>query len=139
MFIAEGGARQESGLVKANRRLGKLPSLAGRVAITSSGGGKTKRQNFIRAAFIAKKKYGGFILGDKNSNGSRTLSLITSITKTKKGVKIKRTPLYSVKNGRAVKVHQTNFMQRASHESAMQMNKFFVANAQLQFKKYLTT
>lgn len=144
-FIAEEGARSSGGLVKPNRRLGKLPSLTGKVAVTSSKGMvrgklrtiKSKKQRFIRAAFLAKSKFGGFVLGNKNNNGSRTLSIISSITSTGDGIKIKRTPLYNVNKGRAVKVNATNFMKRASYESSMDMNKMFIANAQLQFKKHL--
>jgi len=147
-FIAEEGAREgANGLVKANRRLGKLPSLTGKVAVASSMGMvrskmrtiKSKKQRFIRAAFLAKKKFGGYVLGNKNNNGSRTLSIITSISSNKSGdVKFKRTALYNVNKGRAVKVKSTNFMKRASYESSLEMNKMFVANAQLQFKKHLS-
>lgn len=146
-FIAEDGARKSSGgLVKANRRLGKLPSLAGKVAVASSKGMvrgklrtiKSKKQRFLRAAFMAKKRFGGFVLGNKNNNGSRTLSIITAISSKDGSIKLKRTPLYNVNKGRAVKVKSTNFMKRASYESSLEMNKMFIANAQLQFKKHLS-
>ncbi len=145
-FIAESGARSGTGLVKPNKRLGNIPNLNSKVAVSSSKGMvrgklqniKSKKQMFIRAAFMAKKKFNGYVLGNKNNNGSKTLSLITSISSNKSGsIKINRTPLYSINKGRTVKVHYTNFMKRASYESAMDMNKMFIANAQLQFKKYL--
>ncbi len=146
-FIAEDGARKVAGgLVKPNRRLGKLPSLSGKVAVASSKGMvcgklrtiKSKRQMFIRAAFLAKKKFGGYMLGNKGNRGSRTLSIISSISNSGGKVTFKRSPLYNVNKGRAVKVNATNFMKRASHESSLEMNRFFIANAQLQFKKHLT-
>jgi len=146
-FIAEDGARQtKGGLVKANRRLGKLPSLTGKVAVASSMGMvrgkmkpiKSKKQRFIRAMFLAKKKFGGYVLGNKNNNGSKTLSLITELSNSGGNIKFKRTPLYNVNKGRAVKVKETNFMKRASYESSLQMNKMFISNAQLAFKKHLS-
>ncbi len=146
-FIPEEGARSGAGgLVKPNRRLGKLPSLTGRVAVSSSRGLiggkmkviKSKKQRFIRAAFMAKKRFGGFVLGNKNSNGSRTLSIISSISSSGGHVNIKRSPLYNVNKGRAVKVSATNFMKRASYESGLEMGNMFIKNAQLQIKKHLT-
>ena len=145
-FIAESGARSGTGLVKANRRLGNIPNLNGKVAAVSSHGlvrGKLKpiksrKQRFIRAAFLAKKSFRGYVLGSKNNNGSQTLSIINSITRSGGRVIIKRTPLYSFNKGRTVKANITNFMKRASYESAMEMNKMFIANAQLQFKKHLS-
>lgn len=146
-FIAEDGARATpGGLVKPNRRLGKMPSLTGKVAIASSMGMvrgkmrtiKSKKQRFIRAAFMAKKKFGGYLLGNKNNNGSKTLSIITAISGGGGNFQFKRTPLYNVNKGRAVKVKETNFMKRASYESSLQMNKMFISNAQLQFKKHLS-
>jgi hypothetical protein len=145
-FIAEEGARVGgTGLIRSNRYLKKLPSLTNRVAVSQAYGrigGKLRRigsnkQRFIRAAFLAKKKYNGFVLGNKNKNGARTLSIISSITSKNGKVIIKRTALYSVKAGRRVKVNATNFMQRASYESGLKMDKMFIENAQERFVKHL--
>lgn len=145
-FIAEEGARGGSGLVKPQRRLGNMPNLLGKVAVSSGKGMvrgklraiKSKKQRFIRAAFMAKKKFGGFVLGGKNNNGSKTLSIITSISSSGGSINIKRAPLYNVNKGRVVKVKATNFMKRASYESGLQMNNMFIKNAQSQFLKHLS-
>lgn len=147
-FIPETGARSGEtnlGLVKPNRRLRKLPRLTDKVAMTSNYGFfkgkmkrlKSKKQSFIRAAFLAKKRFGGFVLGNKNKNGNRTLSIISSITSNGDSVEIKRTALYNVRNNRKVKVDATKFMERASYESGLKMNEMFIKNAQARFIKHL--
>lgn len=148
-FVPEEGARagdKKNGLVKANRRLGKLPSLINRVSITSTKGKtksgrmfsiKSRKQRFIRAAFVAKKQFNGFILGNKNRNGNRTLSVISSLIKRGNTISMKRAALYNVKNGRAVKVKATQFMKRASYESGLMMEYFFIKNSQEKIIKHL--
>lgn len=147
-FIAEKGARGGStlGLIKPNRQLKKLPSLINRVAVTNGYGRfngklkkiKSKKQRFIRAAFVAEKKFGGFVLGNKNANSNRSLSVITSIGSDGDHVSIKRTALYNVRNGRRVKVGATQFMKRASFESEVKMDGFFIRNAQKRFVRHLS-
>lgn len=148
-FVAEEGARvsdKKTGLVKANRRLGKLPSLLNRVAITGPKGKtktgkmfsiKSRKQRFIRAAFMAKKQFNGFILGNRNRSGNRTLSVISSLVKRGNTISIKRAAFYNVKDGRAVKVKATQFMKRASYESGLRMEYFFIKNSQEKIAKHL--
>lgn len=97
-----------------------------------------KKQAYIKAALVAKKLHGdeAYVLGNAK-NGKRTLSRINSITtdaKTRQ-LKIDRTPLYTYKQGRAVKVDPTNFMKRASHETQSKMDAIFIKEAQKQFER----
>lgn len=146
-FIAQKGARINNKMVRANAR---LDAIKGQKYIKVSNHGKTKsgnsttissrKQQFIRAAIMAKKINGenAFVLGGLNANGNRTLSKINSISQNIKSKKlvIDRTPLYSVKKGRMVNVKASNFMKRASLETALNINTFYIAQAKKQFEKY---
>lgn len=117
-----------SKVVKANRIASKLS-------------GRNKKQAFIRAAIMAKKLHGdeAYVLGNAK-NGKRTLSRINSVStdlKTRK-LKIDRTPLYTYKQGRIVRVKPTDFMKRASQETQSQMNAIFIKEAQKQFERNAT-
>lgn len=93
---------------------------------------RKKKQQFIRAAFMAKKLYpnNALVLGNF-VDGVATLSRIISIRKTKGGeLKIKRKALYTYRKGRKVKIEKTGFMKRASHESGLKLEHYFANNAQ---------
>ena len=83
-----------------------------------------------------------YVLGGRNSNGSRTLSAVNFVrtsgrfTKGKHNLEISRTPIYSIKKGRAVSVSPTNFMKRASMETGKKLDSFFIKQAQKQFDKF---
>lgn len=103
-------------------------------------GNFSKKQKFIRAAFVAATQFGknGFVLG--NSYGGRqTLSRIDSLSSNLRTGKleIKRTPLYTYVKDRKVGVKSTGFMKRASHETALNMDTYYITNARKQFEKYL--
>lgn len=107
----------------------------------------SKQQKYIVAAIVAKRKYGAnaFVLGNKR-DGKRTLSLIDEVFETgrskQKGksgrsTKVFRTPLYSYVNGFAAKVKPKNYAKRAAHETGLNINKFFIQEAQRRFDKAL--
>jgi hypothetical protein len=132
--------KSASKLVKKKNRLGEidLSKVVKANRIASKLSGKNKKQAFIRAAIMAKKLHGNeaYVLGNPK-NGKRTLSRINSIStnlQTRK-IEIDRTPLYSYKQGRAVKVSATNFMKRASFETQSQMSAMFIKEAQKQFER----
>lgn len=139
-FVAMRKARGGRGNVRAAFRLEEIK----RSKVIRAGGGRSKKQNFIRAAFVAAK-LGGYVLGNKDSRGSRTLSIINEIwgstrrsnLRSSRKLMIKRTALYRVKGKRVVKVNRTNFMQRAAMESALNINAFYIQQAQKQFAKYI--
>lgn len=148
-FIAMRPARVGNKMVRANARLSAIKDKIVKTSRVGKGKGgklisvKSKKQQFIRAAFFAEKKYGkaAFVLGGRSSNGGKTLSLINEIrgsgryTRNKYNLEISRTPLYNVKKGRAISVNPTNFMKRASLETGLQISKFFIAQAEKQFNK----
>lgn len=148
-FIAMRPARVGNKMVRANARLGAIKDKIVKTSRIGRGkGGKTisvksKKQQFIRAAFFAEKKYGqsAFVLGGRSSGGGRTLSQINDIrgsgryTRGKYNLQITRTPLYNVRKGRAVTVNATNFMKRASLETGLRISDFFMEQAKKQFNK----
>lgn len=139
-FIAMRSARNGRGNVRENFRLHEL----NKSKIVRAGGGRSKKQNFIRAAFVAAKT-GKALLGNKDSKGSRTLSMINEIwgstrrseLRSSRRLMIKRTPLYRVKGNRVVIVKRTDFMKRASNESALNLNAYYIQQAQKQLAKYM--
>ena len=143
-FIAMDAARAGSSpnrLVKLSNRISELDDIinvsrrfAGKKRI------KSKKQRWIRAAIMAKKLHGekAFVLGNMKS-GRRTLRRIDRISTnvaTRK-LEIKSTPVYSFKNGRSVAVKSTGFMRRAAHETAMNMDFMFIAEARKEIKRIL--
>lgn len=124
--------RRDSGKVKSDFRIGNLKN----VVDATKSKGKSRKQRFIKSAFMAKKLYGNnaFVLGNP-SKGKRTLSRIDEITKTGTGLKIRRTAVYSYEKGRTVKVTQTGFMKRASMESRLRTERVFVDMAEKQLKR----
>jgi hypothetical protein len=149
-LIAMRTARVNNKMVMANAR---LSSLKGKtfIKVSSIGKGKfgkrihiaSRKQMFIRAAIQAEKMFGknAFVLGNRNGNGSRTLSRINEIRTSGRFTKnnpieINSTPLYNVKKGRVTNVSATNFMKRASMATGLNINRFYIAQAQRQFEKF---
>lgn len=118
--------------VRANYRLADLKNVINSNKVNSPN----KKQRFIRASFAAKKAYGNkaFVLGNIRGGGRLTLSKINSIRSNRRNVLIKRTPVYSYKKGFVAKVKRTDFMRRASEESGLKINQFFINQAEKQFK-----
>lgn len=97
----------------------------------------SKKERYILAAYGATMKGKKFIRGNIYGGGKSTISKINSISSNIKSKKlsINRTPIYSVKKGRSVSVRSTDFMKRASHESSLNMNKYYIKEAEKQFKR----
>jgi hypothetical protein len=131
-FIANDEARtgkSNSRQVSAKNRLGKVKFIDAR-----KSKGNTKKQKWMAAAFKSKET-GVAVLGNHiGKGGARTVSRIRSIKRTKGGIKIKRTILYSYKEGRKIKVKATHFMRRASNESGLKIDNFFIKNAKKRIK-----
>jgi hypothetical protein len=115
--------------VKSANRLSKIKFIDAR-----KSKGKTKKQKFVAAAYKSKET-GISVLGNKvGKTGARTVSKIRSIKKVRGKLVIKRTVLYSFKEGRKVKIKSTNFMKKSSNESGGKLNKFFIENAKKRIK-----
>lgn len=141
-FIAMRQARGSRGLVKSNARIKALRENA----IDARKGNGSKKQNWIRAAIVAKK-LGKYVLGNV-WKGNRTLSRIDEVwgstgknknfSFASRSILIKRTPLYTFRKGRTVKVAGQNFMKRASEESGLNLPVFYIKNAEKRFLKALS-
>lgn len=138
-FITEPEARVGKSWAKsvtAKNRITALDNVinAEKVRVTANNRNKnlTKKQKFIRAAIMAKKLHGNNALVLGNSvGGVQTLSRINRIAKTNNGgLNIKRTPLYTYRKDRKVRIKSTNFMKRASLESGMKLERWFITHAE---------
>lgn len=120
--------------VRAVNRISKIKN------IVTAGTGRSKKQNFIRAAIWAKKMHGNdaYVLAETKGN-SKTLFRIDRIAQGIRSRKLvlKATPLYDYDKGRTVSVKRTNFMGRAADISGKKMPKFFEQQAQRQFNRVL--
>jgi hypothetical protein len=127
---------KESNLIDAHRVSTKNYSATQKRNYEKSGlkGQLSKKQKFIRSAFMAQKT-GRFVLGNKTSTGSRTISRIDSAVKIGGKIRIKRTALYSYNKGRLAPVKATHFMKRASMETSLSINKWFIVNAEKQINR----
>jgi len=138
-YIAGRGARTGESWNKMVRTGLKLKDLKSRIKESNlidvtKGHKQSKKQKFIRASFMAQKT-GRFVLGNKTSSGSRTISRIDSAVKIGGKIRIKRTALYSYNKGRLAPVKATNFMKRASMETSLSINKWFIVNAEKQINR----
>ncbi len=109
------------GLVKPNLRLKKIRD---KIIESKNFTGKTEKERFQ----IASQKAGvnGFVL-HKN--------ILWQINSLREKKAIKRTPIYSVKVGRVIKVRATNFMKIASLKSNQKLESFYIAEAKKQIEK----
>lgn len=128
---ARGGSNSKP--VRAANRITKIKKIIKAVDVRSSNA----RQRYIKAAIKADET-GGYVLGNMRS-GRQTLSRVDKIVhKTSKGhkiIKIKRTPLFTFRNKRSVKVKGTDFSKRAALESGLHIEQFFIDEAVRQFNK----
>lgn len=122
--------------IRAQLRLKKITNIVDANQVNA----KTAKQKFVRAALMAKKLYGNdaYVLGNIRYKGVATLSRIDRISSdiaTRK-LNIERTPVYSYKKGRTAQIKGKKFMQRASRETGLKINQFYIAAAEVQFLKF---
>lgn len=135
-FIPMRQARGGRGLVRANARIAAIKK--GLVNAQKVKSSRNAKQRLIRAAIKAKELHGGnaFILGNR-VGGSQTLFKVNKIVGLNSGkLFMKLTPLYRVKKDRTIRVEKTGFMQRASMETAMEIDKFYIRQALRQLDKF---
>jgi len=127
-FVPMDTARTSKSKLKNVRRPFRVESLKSQGVAHIRKTGKGARSKFIRAAFEAGK--GGFVLY------GNTLFRVDRINNKAKGRgKIKLTPLYNYKKGRAVKIKATKFMAQNSTLNARKMDALYITNAKRQFEK----
>jgi hypothetical protein len=127
VFARRGNALK--GLVKPNLRISLIKE---KIINAHKQKAKNPSQGFVQAAIEAGS--GGFVL--YNNMVFRIDLPPRSVIKSKRTI-IKRTPIYSAKKGRKVKVKPRNFMKEASRETAKKMQAFYEEGAKRQLKKYL--
>lgn len=138
-FVAMDSARASGKHDKNVRAVNTLSKLALKNRIDAKTvKGTSNKQKFIRAAFKAAQTNALVVGNFKTKQGGYTVSRIDSLSSNAKSRKleIKRTPLYNLKNGRFVEIKATNFMKRASLESGMKLERFYIKNAKFNIEKY---
>lgn len=120
--------------VRPVNRLSRIKNIVDAAKLSGKGAPKTK---FIRAAIrTAHSAQGGHVLGDiKGKRGTRTLWRIDSVMVSGGKIHIKKTPLYSFRENRDVGIKSTGFMHTASIQSANQLDKFYIAEAERQINR----
>lgn len=114
-----------------NRRVKKANRISTLVYVKAKNAkGVNEGQRFIKSVHFAGR--GGYVLSE-----SGILWRVNSLKKTENG-SLKLTALYSFEKGRAVRVHNTNFMEFASRKSMRKMGAIFIDEAKKQIDFRLT-
>jgi hypothetical protein len=121
---------------KAVRPSNRLEKIKKKIVDSNKMQGRNKFQQFIKAAVTVGT--GGYVISHFKKD---ILLKINSIGKASRGkgrtgLKVKATPLYSVKKNRSVHVKETDFMRTASVISGSKMDMFFNSAAQKQVDKF---
>lgn len=127
-FVPLDDARQgntKGGLIKKRNRLSSIRNIVEVKKLKV----KNKRSRFAAAAAVAGR--GGFVLSGK------VLWRIDSFRKTKKNSVYTKSAVYSFKKGRSVSVKKTDFMKKASLNTAKELEHLFIIEAEKQFEKFL--
>lgn len=129
--IARGGNKSRP--VRPGNRMGKISNLVN----SAKARGKNRYEKFVKSAMHAG--VGGYVIGNFQK---AILWRINSIKRKRIKIRgrssttiIKATPIYSFSQKRSVRVKSTNFMKKASLESASKMEDFFISEAKRQIEK----
>jgi len=112
--------------VRANAQLSRI-----KVVSTANTTGKNEGEKFVKSVIFAG--VGGNVLSEWN--GKKYLWRVNSLKRTNGSFKL--TPIYSYQPGRGVKVSATGFMEKATMQSAAQMDEHYYRHAERQFQKAL--
>lgn len=114
-----------------NRRVKKQNRISTLVFVKAKNArGVNKGQRFIKSVHFAGR--GGYVLSEDG-----ILWRVNSLRKNKRGG-MNLTAMYSFKDGRAVRVNNTNFMEFASRQSMKKMGAIFIAEAKTQINYRLS-
>lgn len=122
-FIPLKQARQGNSnnkLVRSNARLSSIKKITN----VKNSNVRNKKQAFVKSAIEAG--VGGFLLSGKT---------LWKINGFKRNGKINKTAMYNFKKGRNIHVRPTNFMKKASIESAEKMETMFIKQANKQIER----
>lgn len=124
--------------VKKKERLSEVKKA--KVVDSKNSRGKTTRQRYVRSAIHAAVRYGpGSYLSHRGDNGKTTLYRIDKVGSDLKtrDLFIGVTPVYSVEEGRSVKVSANPVTARASRKVNQRVNSIFEKHAKKQFDKVM--
>lgn len=128
-FIPLDPARSGGSFVKPVRPINRLTEITG-IVDAAKIVGASRKAAFVKAAIKAGP--GGTVLGNL---GKQKLWRIDSITKKGNTIDIKKTVLYSYKQGRSVNVKETGFMRWATLKSGNRLEEFYIKEAQKQIDR----
>jgi len=137
-FIPMRTARVSKSDRKKVRSANRLSDLKGRrITPVNKSSGKTKKQQFIRAAMYSIQHGDGYVLGHRTAGGGRTLWKINSISQNarNRSLKINAVPLYNVLKGRTVRVKPTNYMAVAAEMATKKIPAIWEKEAKFQINK----
>jgi len=120
---ARTGKSYDRGVAKRNR-LNNVNDLVNSAKVN----GSSKGQRFAKA--IKKAGAKGYVLDEQG-----TLWRVNSLIKKARGFDI--SALYSYEKDRSIRVKPTHFMEEASTESQKKIDRFYIIEAEKQFKKAL--
>lgn len=122
--------------VKAKERLSSISKA--KVVDSSVNRAKTSKQRYVRTALHAAKRYGpGTYMSHKGENGKTTLYRIDKVGSDLKtrDLFIGVTPVYSVEEGRSVRVSANPVTARAARKVNRNVERIFVKHAKGRFNK----
>lgn len=125
-FIAMKPARVSNSPVKNIKRNTRISQID-KITEARKSRGRSNGQRFVQAIVQAGK--GGYVLSERG--------ILFRVDSERNSVgRWKLTPLYSFKKKRTVEVGATHFMERASLDSARNIERFYKIEAIKQFRKY---
>lgn len=136
-YIPIDNARVSKSPKKNIRKNSRMSSIRKIVDSSKNQAGSSK-QRYVKSALYAATKYGpGSFLSHKGDNGKRTLYRIDRVGSSLKTRKlfIGVTPMYSVEEGRSVRVGPKPVTHRASLKVNKKVDSIFVKHAQKRFDK----
>jgi hypothetical protein len=96
-------------------------------------GVKNNKEAFTLSAIFAGK--GGVVIGTDKKNGARKALAINSVKRVGRNTVVKSTAIYNVKANRKVQVKNTNFMRKASTQSATKIEQYYIEEANKQIAR----
>lgn len=128
-FVPLDSARQSdshSKPIRPNSRLKNIKSISN----VRNAKGRSRKEKFIKTAIHVGK--GGFMIGGLSK---QMLYKIEEIRRDNGKMVIKKKALYSYEPGRGVNIDATSFMREATNNSAANLEKFYIEEANRQFAK----
>ena len=125
-------SKNNSRMVQKRNRLGTIGIK--NIVKTSGMSAKNRGGRFVQA--VKEAGVGGFVQSKLKGKDLTMVWRVNSLNRTKGG-RFKLTAVYKVNESKNVKVRATHFMEKATKKTAKSANKFYIKEAERQFKKAL--